>query len=75
MELLTILVPVLVLALVVLLVASIRVTREHEQAIVIRNGRVLDKTRGPGLFLVIPFGVDKLMRVDTRVAVDANRRQ
>jgi len=56
-----------VLVLVLLLAyASIRVAREYERGVVFRLGRLVE-LRGPGLFLILPLGVDRLIKVDLRV--------
>jgi len=50
--------------LMILLPSSIKVLREYERGVVFRFGR-LSATRGPGIFLIIPF-VDKMIKVDLR---------
>jgi regulator of protease activity HflC (stomatin/prohibitin superfamily) len=45
-------------------VASVRVLREYERAVVFRLGRLLGQ-RGPGLVLLIP-GIDRMVRVSLR---------
>ena len=56
---------VLVIVLV-LAYSSIRVAREYERGVVFRLGRLID-LKGPGLFLILPFGIDRLIKVDMRV--------
>ena len=55
-----------VVALIVVgrLLASVRVLREYERAVVFRLGRLVP-LRGPGLVLLIPL-VDRMVRVDLR---------
>ena len=53
-----------VILLMILLSSSIRVLREYERGVIFRFGR-LSATRGPGIFLIIPF-VDKMIKVDLR---------
>jgi len=57
-----------VVALLVLVVAAstIRIAKEYERGVVFRLGRLIE-LRGPGLFLILPFGVDRLTKVDLRV--------
>jgi regulator of protease activity HflC (stomatin/prohibitin superfamily) len=62
---LVVIVIVLLLALVVA-TSAIRIAAEYERGVVFRLGRLTD-LRGPGLFLIIPFGVDRLTKVDLRV--------
>jgi len=54
-----------VLALVAAFVSGLRVAREYERAVVFRLGR-LKGTRGPGLYWLIPFGIDMQRKVDLR---------
>ena len=56
---------VLVLALL-LLWSSLRIAREYERGVVFRLGRLID-LKGPGLFLILPLGIDRLTKVDLRV--------
>ena len=56
---------VLVLALV-FTTGGIRVAAEYERGVVFRFGRLIN-LKGPGLFLIIPFGVDRLVKIDLRV--------
>jgi len=53
-----------VILLMILLPSSIKILREYERGVVFRFGR-LSATRGPGIFLIIPF-VDKMIKVDLR---------
>jgi regulator of protease activity HflC (stomatin/prohibitin superfamily) len=51
------------------LLSSIRVLREYERAIVFRLGRARQRALGPGMVLMLPFGVDRATVVDTRTKV------
>src|ERR1700716_3875752 len=62
----TIVIGILVVLVLVLALSSIRIAKEYERGVVFRLGRLID-LRGPGLFLIIPFGVDQLTKVDLRV--------
>jgi regulator of protease activity HflC (stomatin/prohibitin superfamily) len=59
---------ILVVGVVALVVAAstIRIAREYERGVVFRLGRVIP-LRGPGLFFVVPFGIDHVKMVDLRV--------
>jgi len=48
---------------------SLRVLREYERAIVFRLGRARQKALGPGVVIMLPFGIDRSMVVDTRTKV------
>ena len=65
MELVLPVVLVLVVVLVILAAMSVRIAREYERGVVFRFGRLID-LKGPGLFLIIPFGVDRLFKIDLR---------
>jgi regulator of protease activity HflC (stomatin/prohibitin superfamily) len=57
---------VVVLLVVVLAWGSIRIAREYERGVVFRLGRLIN-LKGPGIFFILPFGVDRLTKVDLRV--------
>jgi regulator of protease activity HflC (stomatin/prohibitin superfamily) len=59
---------ILLLVIVVLLViaaSGLRVANEYERAVVFRLGR-LQKVRGPGLYWLIPMGIETQKKVDLR---------
>jgi regulator of protease activity HflC (stomatin/prohibitin superfamily) len=57
-----------VVALVVLFLASaIKIVREYERGVIFRLGRLVG-AKGPGLFLIIPI-VDKMVKVSLRTVV------
>ncbi|HVH64559.1 MAG TPA: slipin family protein [Candidatus Acidoferrum sp.] len=55
---------IIVLALVALF-SSLRIAAEYERGVVFRLGRLIP-LKGPGLFFIIPFGVDRLVKIDLR---------
>src|SRR5213595_2518443 len=58
----------IVVILVVALIAvfsSLRIAAEYERGVVFRLGRLI-ALKGPGLFFIIPFGVDRLVKIDQR---------
>jgi regulator of protease activity HflC (stomatin/prohibitin superfamily) len=57
---------VVVLLVLVIAWGSIRIAREYERGVVFRLGRLIN-LKGPGLFFILPFGVDRLTKVDLRV--------
>ncbi len=58
-----------IVAILLVLASAVRVLREYERAVVFRLGR-LEKTRGPGLIILIPL-IDRMVRVSLRtVAMD-----
>ena len=62
------LITVIVIAVLILIYASIRILREYERGVVFTLGRYTG-TKGPGLFLLVPF-VQQMVRVDLRVIVE-----
>jgi len=62
--LLAIIIVILVLALIALF-SSLRIAAEYERGVVFRLGRLI-ALKGPGLFFIIPFGVDRLVKIDLR---------
>jgi len=54
----------LIVAVIVLLAASIRVVQEYERGVVFRLGRVMG-ARGPGLIILLPF-IERMNKVDLR---------
>ena len=46
--------------------SSLRIANEYERGVVFRLGRLI-ALKGPGLFFIIPFGVDRLVKIDLRV--------
>ncbi len=55
---------IIALALVILVLFSIRIAREYERGVIFRLGRLIG-TKGPGLFLLIPV-IDRMVKVDLR---------
>jgi regulator of protease activity HflC (stomatin/prohibitin superfamily) len=62
---LVVLAVIVFLALVVVF-SSLRIANEYERGVVFRLGRLI-ALKGPGLFFIIPFGVDRLVKIDQRV--------
>jgi regulator of protease activity HflC (stomatin/prohibitin superfamily) len=59
-----------VILLIVLLVSSVKVIKEYERAVVFRLGRLMKKSKGPGIIIIIPL-IDKWERINLRlIAMD-----
>src|SRR5512136_1648563 len=56
---------IVILVLGFLFVTGLRVAAEYERAVVFRLGR-LQGTRGPGLYWLIPLGIETQRKVDLR---------
>jgi regulator of protease activity HflC (stomatin/prohibitin superfamily) len=65
----------LLLALLfILLITSLRIAREYERAVVFRLGRFVG-LRGPGLFFLIPLGIENETRVGLRIVTNPIEQQ
>jgi regulator of protease activity HflC (stomatin/prohibitin superfamily) len=56
---------VIVLLALIVVFSSLRIANEYERGVVFRLGRLIP-LKGPGLFFIIPFGVDRLVKMDLR---------
>jgi regulator of protease activity HflC (stomatin/prohibitin superfamily) len=65
---------ILVGVIVFLGFTGFRVAQQYERALVFRFGKYTG-TRGPGLFWIIPLGVEKAIKVDMRVLTDGVEQQ
>jgi regulator of protease activity HflC (stomatin/prohibitin superfamily) len=53
--------------LFLLVVSGVRILQEYERGVVFRLGSALQQVKGPGLVLIIPFGIDRMVKVGMRV--------
>jgi regulator of protease activity HflC (stomatin/prohibitin superfamily) len=60
-----IVVAVVIVLAVVVAFSSLRIANEYERGVVFRLGRLI-ALKGPGLFFIIPFGIDRLVKIDLR---------
>jgi regulator of protease activity HflC (stomatin/prohibitin superfamily) len=61
---LVVLVVIAVIALIVWgAVSMISVLNEYERGVVFRLGRVRGRPKGPGLIILLPFGIDRMRKV------------
>jgi regulator of protease activity HflC (stomatin/prohibitin superfamily) len=58
----------------VLFITGFRIAQQYERALVFRFGRFMN-LRGPGLFWIIPLGVERAVIVDLRVFTDGVEQQ
>jgi len=65
---------VLVIALVVILLSGLRVAQQYERGVVFRWGRYMG-LKGPGLYWIIPLGVERSVRVDIRTRTVSAEQQ
>jgi len=57
--------PVIIIVLIGITLSGLRVANEYERAVVFRLGR-LTGTKGPGLYWLIPLGIEQQKKVDLR---------
>jgi len=57
---------ILIIFGVFILVASIKIVKEYERAVVFRLGRLLKSAKGPGIIIIIPV-IDRWVRVNLRL--------
>jgi len=64
------------LALVIsaILISGLRIAREYQRAVVFRLGRY-NGLRGPGLFWLIPLGIENETRIDLRIVTNPIEQQ
>src|SRR5271156_6160513 len=67
-------VAVIVLALGFLAISGFRTAQQYERALVFRFGQYIG-TRGPGLFWILPLGIETATKVDMRVLTDSVEKQ
>src|ERR687886_2848173 len=59
-----VLIVLLVIALIVWgAISMVSVLQEYERGVVFRLGRVLPRAKGPGVILLLPFGIDRMRKV------------
>ena len=60
---------ILLLILLLVFISGLRIAREYQRAVVFRLGRY-QGLRGPGLFWLIPLGIENETRIDLRVVTN-----
>ena len=65
---------ILVIALVVIAMSGLRVAQQYERGVVFRLGRYMG-LKGPGLYWIIPLGVERSVRVDIRTRTVSAEQQ
>jgi regulator of protease activity HflC (stomatin/prohibitin superfamily) len=54
--------------ILIILASSVRILREYERGVIFRLGRLIG-AKGPGLILLIPLGIDKMVKTSLRTVV------
>jgi regulator of protease activity HflC (stomatin/prohibitin superfamily) len=65
---------IVLFVLFVIALTSFRIAQQYERALVFRFGRYI-AMRGPGLFWIVPLGIDRAVKVDMRVFTDGVEQQ
>jgi regulator of protease activity HflC (stomatin/prohibitin superfamily) len=65
---------ILLIALVVIALSGLRVAQQYERGVVFRLGRYMG-LKGPGLYWIIPLGVERSVRVDIRTRTVSAEQQ
>ena len=63
-----------VVVLLAIVISGLRIAREYERAVVFRLGRY-QGLRGPGLFWLIPLGIENETRIDLRIVTNPIEQQ
>jgi regulator of protease activity HflC (stomatin/prohibitin superfamily) len=66
--------PLIPVILIIVALTGFRIAQQYERALVFRFGRYTG-LRGPGLFWIIPLGVERSVTVDMRVFTDGVEQQ
>jgi regulator of protease activity HflC (stomatin/prohibitin superfamily) len=69
-------IPLLIVAIVVgiILLSGLRIAQEYQRGVVFRLGRYIG-LRGPGLYWIIPLGIDRSMTIDIRTRTVSAEQQ
>src|SRR5690349_25115920 len=60
--------------IVVVLLTGIRIAQEYQRGVVFRLGRYVGQ-RGPGLYWIIPLGIERAMTIDIRTRTVSAEQQ
>jgi len=66
--------PVMIIVLVVILLTGLRIAQEYQRGVVFRLGRYA-ALRGPGLYWIIPLGVERAVTIDIRTRTVSAEQQ
>ncbi len=66
--------PVILFVIVLVLLSGVRVAQEYQRGVVFRLGRFTG-TRGPGLYWIIPLGIERSVRIDIRISTVSAEQQ
>ena len=65
---------IIVVVVLVVLLSGLRIAREYQRGVVFRLGRFTG-LRGPGLYWIIPLGIESAVTIDIRTRTVSAERQ
>lgn len=65
---------VILVAVVVLALSGVRIAQEYQRGVVFRLGRFVD-VRGPGLYWLVPLGIERAVTTDIRISTVSAEQQ
>src|SRR5277367_2374088 len=65
---------VLIVVLIVLALSGVRIAQEYERGVIFRLGRYVG-LRGPGLYYIVPLGIERSVRIDIRTRTVSAEQQ
>ena len=66
--------PVVIIVLVVILLTGLRIAQEYQRGVIFRLGRYR-ALRGPGLYWIIPLGIERAVTIDIRTRTVSAEQQ
>ena len=65
---------IIAVAIVVVLLSGLRIAQEYERGVIFRLGRYI-ALRGPGLYWIIPLGIERAVTIDIRTRTVSAEQQ
>src|SRR6201987_5550415 len=65
---------VIIVVVIVVLLSGLRIAQEYQRGVVFRLGRYTG-LRGPGLYWIIPLGIERAVTIDIRTRTVSAERQ
>jgi len=65
---------IIIAIVIVVLLSGLRIAREYQRGVVFRLGRYIG-LRGPGLYWIIPLGIERSVTIDIRTRTVSAERQ
>jgi regulator of protease activity HflC (stomatin/prohibitin superfamily) len=66
--------PIIILVVVLLLISGVRIAQEYQHGVVFRLGRYTG-LRGPGMYWIIPLGIERAVTIDLRTRTVSAEQQ